>query len=933
MTSGGGVAVASAAISRADLLRALLRGGEAGLLQMADRLGYREVARRDVETSKPTRSGRTDAPKVAPQPEATEQHRRLFPIPFWRLERVEHVSREERLEPAPVANIRESEIGPAPTTRPVFGALATRWSRLWPALDASLRSQVASRELDARRLVELWSRGELVEKLPRRAASAWASRVCILTDRGPHLTPMWRDQDHLRRQLRRRLGPKSLIGYSRSDFDGGLWRESRTLQTVRLPRVDSGTAILALSDLGLFSSATEQKGWLRLGRELVRSGCRLSALVPAPSGRWLRSLAGVWNAVDWAMPSRCAGLFGAGLSDGELRARSERLLRLVSPVSQVEPGLLRGARLLLGPEHADLGTELDAWNHAETLQVKTILELSPPLASRLRASFSDEREDLRLATLSLLQAWRATVSREVWAEELAGLEALGGVPDESFREDLARAHDLLVRIASTAEGRSDASPELVRATQTYILRLGERIPVEIGKHPALITALGKAWVAAQQVCELPVPPWVSADLIGVPATPRRWHLWQRGEVLEFLSALSPQRGGSELAFFEASASECLLAPSERHAASRVVLEERSKARLPAGPELVLRTDRQHLHLRRFEKPPWASAIGRDKFGLWAEIEIKDVTHRLRWIPPGRFWMGSPETEQGRWDDEGPRHVVTLTEGYWLGETPCTQALWTAVMDRNPSRFQTPDRPVERVSWEDCQRFLARMNVGSEERERWSLPSEVQWEFACRAGTETSTYAGELEILGTCNGPLLDDIAWYGGNSGRDYDLKKGEDSSKWPEKQYPHAKAGSRRVKTKLPNAWGLYDMLGNVWEWCEDWWANRYESDPGFDPTGPAMGSVRVIRGGSWPDNASYVRAAARFGYSPDSRSDFLGFRLARGQHPAPASQVQPARSAGSAAPASGAAEPARVRRPETARGRPQPKAIPKPKGGGAKQ
>ena len=225
-------------------------------------------------------------------------------------------------------------------------------------------------------------------------------------------------------------------------------------------------------------------------------------------------------------------------------------------------------------------------------------------------------------------------------------------------------------------------------------------------------------------------------------------------------------------------------------------------------------------------PDWASGWGQDRYGVFVEFTLQEITQRLRWIPPGRFWMGSPEDEPGRFDNEGPRHQVTLTEGYWLFDTPCTQSLWEAVMGNNPSRFQGPNRPVERVSWDDAQTFLSNIN------ERIPglnlvLPSEAQWEYACRAGTETAIYTGELAISGKNNAPALDPIAWYGGNSGVDFDLADGEDSSGWVGKQYPHTRAGTHPVKLKRANPWGLYDMLGNVWEWCQDHWHNDYQNAP----------------------------------------------------------------------------------------------------------
>ncbi|MCP5134879.1 MAG: formylglycine-generating enzyme family protein [Gammaproteobacteria bacterium] len=329
----------------------------------------------------------------------------------------------------------------------------------------------------------------------------------------------------------------------------------------------------------------------------------------------------------------------------------------------------------------------------------------------------------------------------------------------------------------------------------------------------------------------------------------------------------------------------------------------------------MHTDRERLTFRRLTKPAWASAIGRDRFGLWCEIEIdpgrgEPVIQRLRWIPPGRFWMGSPEEETKRlakndnerqsFEREHPRHQVTLIQGYWLFDTPCTQALWEAVMGQNPSRFQSPTRPVEQVNWDDAQDFLKKINEQIPTL-NLALPSEAQWEYACRAGTETAIYTGDLEILGQHNAPALDPIAWYGGNSGVDFELTNGYDSSNWPEKQYPHKQAGTHPVKLKKANPWGLYDMLGNVWEWCQDS-TRDYDHDAKINPVGPLerhamranfiqvrrgkttvtnafLSIPRVLRGGSCGNVARNVCAAFRYLGDPDGRSPDIGFRCARVQ------------------------------------------------------
>ena len=259
-------------------------------------------------------------------------------------------------------------------------------------------------------------------------------------------------------------------------------------------------------------------------------------------------------------------------------------------------------------------------------------------------------------------------------------------------------------------------------------------------------------------------------------------------------------------------------------------------------------------------PDWASEWGHDRFGVYVALSVNDVTQRLRWIPPGPLLMGSPAGETGRFEWEGPQHEVLIAEGYWLFDTPCTQALWEAVTGENPSRFRSPTRPVEQVSYEDVQNFLQKLNARVEGLDL-CLPSEAQWEYACRAGTTTATWAGDLTILGENNAPLLDKIAWYGGNSGVGFELENGEDSSGWPGKQHEHTRAGTRPVGQKAANPLGLHDMLGNVWEWCADHWHESYSGAPtdGSAWIDRAGAAFRVVRGGSWIIVARPVRAAYR--------------------------------------------------------------------------
>ncbi|TAF52884.1 MAG: hypothetical protein EAZ61_07425 [Oscillatoriales cyanobacterium] len=231
------------------------------------------------------------------------------------------------------------------------------------------------------------------------------------------------------------------------------------------------------------------------------------------------------------------------------------------------------------------------------------------------------------------------------------------------------------------------------------------------------------------------------------------------------------------------------------------------------------------------------------------------------IPGGRFWMGSPDGEAGRDDDESPQHEVSVPD-FFLGKFTVTQAQWRAVaqlpqinqnLNANPSKFKGDNRPVERVSWDEAQEFCARLSQATGKAYR--LPSEAQWEYACRAGSTTPFAFGAT---------LNTDIANYNGNY------------------TYGNGKKGVYRKQTVdvgsfPPNAWGLYDMHGNVWEWCEDSWHDNYNGAP-TDGTAWIDNSTqnKLVRGGSWGGNPRNCRSALRYYNTRENRFNYIGFRLA---------------------------------------------------------
>jgi len=269
-----------------------------------------------------------------------------------------------------------------------------------------------------------------------------------------------------------------------------------------------------------------------------------------------------------------------------------------------------------------------------------------------------------------------------------------------------------------------------------------------------------------------------------------------------------------------------------------------------------------------ERPAELEATEAAKLRATNARSIPDLNLDLVWIAPGSFLMGTPEQSlivkwfylarekltkqpnlEAGFDNERPVTWVTLTQPFWLGRTAVTQGQYQAVMGTKPSDFTAAgrDAPVEQVSWDEAMAFCQKLTEREKAAGRlpagyaYTLPTEAQREYACRAGTE-GPFAGDLDAM-----------AWYGANSG-----------------------GTTHPVGTKAPNAWGLYDVEGNVFEWCRDWYADKLPGGEVTNPLGLPSGSLRVFRGGSWRDGAAGCRSAFRFGVVPGVRGLNVGFRLA---------------------------------------------------------
>ncbi|MCI5165290.1 MAG: formylglycine-generating enzyme family protein [Candidatus Electrothrix sp. GM3_4] len=274
--------------------------------------------------------------------------------------------------------------------------------------------------------------------------------------------------------------------------------------------------------------------------------------------------------------------------------------------------------------------------------------------------------------------------------------------------------------------------------------------------------------------------------------------------------------------------------------------------------------RNHLSPPQFPAP-WAVDWGEDRYGLWMSFDLKQSRQILRWIRPGTFLMGAAKDEEGQrsWLGRETQHSVTLSQGFWLADTAVTQQMWHTVMHASPSGFVGDQNPVERISWHDARIFIHRLHRRIPDLHA-RLPTEAEWEYACRAGT-TSPFS-----LGSDISPKLIN---YNGK----YPYRPTEEEGIYRKRTVA--------VKSFPCNDWGLYEMHGNVWEWCQDYWQpdleapgsqGSQESQPTVDPQGPQKGQYRSVRGGSWVSDACFVRSACRDRYSPDYYFGSIGMRLA---------------------------------------------------------
>ena len=749
--------------------------------------------------------------------------------------------------------------------------LLVRKQRLWPAVKRSLVAQRSS-GIDIKRLTAEIVHAKPIARLPTLWGHCWGGELVVIWDRSELMAPYEKDYRNLLKQIIESRGYSGLQVYQVSGVPEQVtscW-PAKTADRLAIPVVAKDTKILILSDLGAFSpSSSTARHWQTFARRYKKTGVQLVAWVPHSARQVERDTAKCINIYcldrQGNLRQQAGHLKTVAQRQTEhqrLHQLREQLLTRLAFCMRLEKELLRAARELHPASAVEPALEGLIWSYQPVVRAS---DISRPLTPNYQAHYRDLFSKLDFA--EQLAALRCVLHLHRWQGQSTGvLETL--IWESHVGNDVS----------------DDAVKAVVNNAKAWISAFRVTQQVEDGSREAIVFAedlLSRNW--QDVIFQRYHSEWL-AEL---------WTLTGQSEVPPGLEAVDIAKvsqnsieGEQQVYRLMTIGTQLMLWPVATFAPTFAVstinspwtleglelISELPQSRQWLTPkglpmQLLERTDvascvliagGRRYSMTQLQRPPWASKLGRDRLGIFAEMLISTergkANQTLRWIEPGTFWMGSPEDELERYDNEGPRHEVTISRGFWLADSACTQALWQAVMGNNPSRFKDdPQQPVEQVSWHDVQAFLKRLQSllpGCQV----DLPSEAEWEYACRAGTQS---------------PFS-----FGANINPQQVNYNGE----YP---YPGGEKGEYRPKTVLvkslpANAWGLYEMHGNVYEWCKDG-QRTYDEQAQIDPLGPMTGddSPRCLRGGSWGSFARRARSALHIAYLPDDATDYVGFRF----------------------------------------------------------
>lgn len=853
------------AIGRADLLEWM---NEVDGLppEVAVCYGYELLRAEDSDTEEKTESsGHTDSAVEAesqgsdqlPDPRLSEKVNFLLPI----------YSESRNPEPAFIPQRREISDQAlsvpyhleAPEPLPLIP-----WARMGFYVRHRLGASQEGRKIDDRKMVRLICKGEILQEIPKKQYYHWSPGAVLILDRSKEMIPFWDDLEFIRSRI---LAERGALGLIILDSDGP---PARSDMSELLPN----TPVFAVSAMGQLSGEySVQKRWIDLGLWLRWMGAGLHCLMPCPRERWNPDICQVWSSAYWDRNQQLPR--GRGLTpitNDSYQSGVESLLEFLSASTVIDSGLLRAVRLLLA-DRADVGAEYEFWFHEKMLSNHSLMAFKPGEAfeysDKLKSRSAPEERRLKEESALHIQRFHETCSDVYAAEAMLRMCDASVSLTESQKSEMQSIFEgvaeRLISIARDPGGKCGVDTGLAR----WVCDVFERIPISLRGNSVLSEAIALAY-CYYGVSEIKWPEGIDKKaaqdalkrILEDPGIQIKEVLVREAESL----CMRPFVPGQHLKYSPVVPLVQLERRREQfHFTSlrddgsqkeESILSGNLNFKIQEMKRFEISTDTQAVAFTSIQRPEWVKRMGYDGFGLYMVLEVNagrkrsdPVEFKMRWIPPGLFLMGEGEEQ----------HEVTMSMGYWLAETQCTQELWLAVMGshKNPSELIKGEKnlPVEKVSWDDVQPFNRKMEEWFPQLD-FQLPTEAQWEYGCRAGTESDFNDGSSITDPKGKDRALDELGWFDENSG---------------DKTHP--------VKQKNANAWGVYDMHGNVWEWCCDCRRDYSEKiDP--NPVGPIEDSARhLLRGGSWYCLARDCRSAYRYADQPGFHGDDFGFRLAAGQ------------------------------------------------------
>ena len=773
------------------------------------------------------------------------------------------------------------------------------------------------KRLDIKKLTRQISQCEPIYTLPYQRHKVPAGRLYVLADTSNRLMSHHYDAGFICADIIKVMGVtgleirefKEAPGDSYSLWPLGKSSEESGLHKKQWKPLDNTAEVLILSDMGQLTNENSniRQSWLRFLQHLYQQGIKPIALSPVPQSYQCLKLKRLVRQVLWKS--------NGPLTVNPLLTKKEntdqdvnRVLDLLSITTHIEPELLRETVQLLGLES---GIEALVSNHPDVQWGYTAIAIKADKKEGYQKAFSNESLAIQRKIIYCIRKHHSNQFKGVWAEELINFNSISGVDSSEWQDEIDLAKGFMKRLAKTTYANQNQT--LTSYGHRHLSRISRQSKAENKDYTSVIYGV----IEQDNIrAGKPIPPEYDAGVIQAITADKseNYHLVlkQEGEDIWLRKVRydSPNNLldiGVELAEFDCGSS--LLTYNDNEKSISISLSEKDAFKLPVLQDehgfkaFQLDTGTENRSFKPVEKPSWASEIkyqgnalhakvllngssftmtyeiddrniysaewrqalisdqllddivslDTDEYGLYADLRLFSISQRFRYIEPGSFMMGSPEYETDQSNDEAQHHV-TLTQGYWLADTCTTQQLWQAVMGENPSAFQREEGPVDSVSWLDCWQFI-QIVKDAYPFLRASLPTEAQWEYACRAGTHTPFSFGETITSDQVN-----------------FSDRKNK------------RKSGTVGVKTKPLNPWGLYGMHGNVWEWCQDKGLRVYRlevTDPGLDwfqQYDDNVKELHPLRGGSWNDKKAYCRASERDCHGASYISPFIGFRLSLG-------------------------------------------------------